>query len=228
MARMARAVAAGVCYHLTHRGNRRGEVFLRPDDFTLYLLLLRESAARWGLDVWAYCLMTNHAHLLVVPRREDSLARAIGRAHGEYARRVHRREGWTGHLWAGRFYSCALDGPHLWRAARYIELNPLRAGLAARPEAYAWSSARAHVTGAADALLSPARPFPGPVKDWGAWLSEGLTAEETARLRLHTRTGRPLGSKEFVAELEETLGRPLSPQRRGRKPRPADEEQENN
>jgi len=154
-----------------------------------------------------------------VPKHEDSLARGVGLAHRRYAVWINKREAWSGHLWANRYFSTPLDEPHHWAAIRYVERNPVRAGLVEAAAECRWSSARAHVLGADDALLSVNRPYPGPVPDWGQWLSETEQEEATSRLRRCTKTGRPCGGPAFVASLEETLGRSLRPLKRGPKPR---------
>ena len=219
MARIARAVVPDIAYHVTHRGNHREEVFLLPDDYEHYRQRLAEASSRYGMEIWAYCLMTNHVHLIVVPRAKDSLARGIGRAHRLHSLALNRRQGWTGHLWANRFYSCPLDDEHMWAAVKYVELNPVRTGLVARPEDYEWSSARAHVRGETDALLSPGRPFPGDVGNWSNWLEEGLSEEQTELIRRHTQTGRPLGSTNFLERMEGLLSRVLRPRKVGRRPK---------
>jgi putative transposase len=226
MARLDRVVIAGVPYHLTHRGNRRGDVFFADEDRWTYLHGLAAAKAKFGLRIWGWCLMSNHVHLLAVPERADSLARAIGLAHGRHSRRVNASHGWSGHLWASRFFSTPLDGAHLWSAIRYIELNPVRAGLVERAEQWTWSSARAHALGVADVLLEPDRPFAAGARDaltgrplaWGEWLARGLAADEIEMLRRATRTGRPCGDEAFIKELEHKSGRALAPLKRGRKP----------
>ena len=125
MARLPRLTLPDLPYHVTQRGNRRQAVFFREADRGLYLTLLREQATRYGLEVWAYCLMTHHVHLIVVPRQEQSLPRAIGETHRRYTRAIHCREGWRGYLWQGRFGSVLLDEPHLLAAVRYVERNPV-------------------------------------------------------------------------------------------------------
>jgi putative transposase len=215
VARLARAVAVDFPYHIAHRGNHREDIFATPGDRRSYLDLLAEGARRWGTDIWAYCLMTNHVHLLAVPRRPDALAGAIRWAHGRYSRARNREREWTGHLWANRFHSCPLDESHLWSAVKYIELNPVRAGLVSRAEAYPWSSAPAHARGDPDPILATDRPFPGTTPNWAEWLHEGLAEEEVTRLRHHTRTGRPLGGPAFVDQLEALLRRNLRPGKRG-------------
>lgn len=176
-----------------------------------------EWCDRCGVEVWAYCLMPNHVHLVAVPQSADGLRRAVGEAHRRYTAAVNRREGWSGHLWQGRFASCAMDERHLLAAARYVELNPVRAGLVARAGEYRWSSARAHLRCRDDALarVTPLLALVG--RDWSAFLRENEGGLEED-LRRHEATGRPLGDDEFVLNLERALGRSLRPQRRGRRP----------
>jgi putative transposase len=153
--------------------------------------------------------MTNHVHLVVRPERADSLARTIGEVHGQHARSLHRAHGWDGHLWANRYYSAVLGPDRLWAAVRYVERNPVRAGLADVAENYRWSSARAHCGLAADRLLSLSSPFPGPISDWRTWLAGGPDEEAEQAIRSSTAAGRPAGGSEFVAHLEARLGRRL-------------------
>jgi REP-associated tyrosine transposase len=218
MPRIARIAYAGCPHHITHRGNRREPVFFHDDDRRAYLTFLREDSRRAGLQVWAYCLMPNHVHLIAVGEKADSMARAIGNAHRRYSRLINERHGWTGHLWANRFYSSPLGETHVWMAARYVETNPIRAGLADRPADYPWSSARAHVLGTADPLLALDRPFPGSIDDWNSWLMAGLEHAQMTVLRQNTAAGRPTGPDSFLAEIERRSGRSLAPRRRGRKP----------
>lgn len=216
MPRLPRVITPGAAYHVTHRGNRRGDVFITAQDRTTYLSLLRSYAAKYELEVWAYCLMTNHVHLIVRALREASLAKAIGCTHVRYAFALNRRMGWSGHLWANRYYSSLLDGEYLWHAVRYVEINPVRAGLAERPTDYPWSSARANSCNCRDPLLTPGRPFPGPIADWSSWLEEGLDTAVAETIRANTSCGRPSGSPPFVADLESALGRTLSRPKIGR------------
>ena len=216
MARLARVVISGVPHHLTQRGNRRQQVFFGGDDYEAYLGLLREWCRERGVEVWSYCLMPNHVHLIVVPESEDGLRRAIGEAHRRYTRMVNFREGWRGHLWQGRFASYPMDEAHVMAAARCIERNPVRAGLARRAWEYRWSSAKAHVAGRDDALVK-VKPLLERVEDWKEFLrlpEEEATLEE---LRRHERTGRPLGDERFIARLERLAGRRLRRQKPGPK-----------
>ncbi len=221
MSRFARVVAPGFPHHLTHRGNRGSDVFFTEEDRERYLQWLREYCEAFGAEIWAYCLMSNHVHLIVVPRHADSLARAVGKTHMRYARSVNRQQGWSGHLWANRFYSAPLDTEHLWHAVRYVEQNPVQAGLCDRAEDYAWSSARAHALGHVDHLLSADSPFPDPmlVGDWSHWLAESLEQEAVRTIQRSTSTGRPCGSQSFVEGLERLLGRNLTRSKPGPKVR---------
>lgn len=218
MGRIARAILVGHPHHVTHRGNRRGVIFLQPTDPMMYLDLLRVGAERAAAEIWAYCLMPNHVHLIALGRRPDSLAKAVGCAHRRFSRLVHRRMNWTGHLWANRYFSTPLDEAHLWAAVRYVEANPVRAGLAKRAEDYPWSSARAHVLGIRDPLLAGDRPFPGRVDNWAAWLAEASEDPRIDLIRANTLTGRPTGDDAFTARVERELGRRLRRRKAGRPP----------
>jgi putative transposase len=162
--------------------------------------------------------MPNHVHLILVPEDEDGLRRALGEAHRRYTRRINVREGWRGHLWQERFHSFAMDEAYLLAAARYVELNPVRAKLKRRARDWRWSSARAHLAGRNDALVEVA-PLLELVPDWPAFLAGGLAEDTLQALRRHARTGRPLGAPAFLERLERGLGRALRPGKRGRKPR---------
>jgi putative transposase len=219
MARFARIVVPEYAYHVTHRGNRREDVFFDEEDREVYKKWLKEYADQYGLEIWAYCLMSNHVHLLVCPRKEDALANALGRTQMRYARYVNRKQGWSGHLWANRFYSTVLDDAHLWMAVKYVELNPVRVGMVGQAEAYTWSSARAHCDGAGDQLLSLDHPFPGEIRNWSEWLMKGLEEAEEEEIRKNTYTGRPSGATHFIEKLEALLGRCLKRRKAGRKKR---------
>lgn len=217
MARIARLVVPGCAHHAVHRANRGETLFATDAHHRVYCRWLREYAAEHGLHVWAYCLMANHVHLVVMPTREDSLARAIGQAHMRYSRWLSRDRGESGHVWANRFFSAPMDDAHLWEAVRYVELNPVRAGLVVAADEHLWSSARAHVRATADPVLSGELPFGVPAigREWAEWLRAGLPEASIYALRQHTSTGRPLGSRGFVEQLEAQLGRRLLPRRPG-------------
>jgi putative transposase len=221
MARIARVVVPGYPHHLTQRGNRSQRTFFRKDDYRAYLELMAEWCGQCGVSVWAYCLMPDHVHLIVVPKSQDSLHRAIGEAHRRYTRRVNFREGCRGHLWQGRFASFVMDEYYLLACARYIERNPVRTGLCARPQDYPWSSAAAHWGGKDDVLVK-VKPLLDLVPRWAKHLSADPEEETIWQLRRSESTGRPAGSERFVKRLERMVGRPLRPGKPGRKKKTAE------
>ena len=217
MPRIARVVVPMLPHHVTQRGNRRADVFFDDDDRRRYLFFLARYAERHGLAIWAYCLMPNHVHFVAVPSAAESLGRAFRDAHQAYATWLNRKMHERGHLWQGRFFSCVLDDPHLWAAVRYVERNPVRAGLVERAEDWSWSSAAAHCGMRTDELLSPVQ-MPWPVPDWSAYLGDDSEAE-TAAIRRQTTTGRPCGSGTFIESIESALSRCLRPRKPGPRPR---------
>ena len=221
MARLARIVVPGVPYHVTQRGNRRERTFFEDADYKRYRTMLGEAARRAGAQVWAYCLMPNHVHLIVVPADEVGLRRTFADAHRRYTGLINARHQWTGHLWQGRFGAVAMDEAHLLAAARYIALNPVRARLVTRAEDWPWSSVGAHLAGADDALVTVA-PLAARYPDFAAMLDEqDGDADAWQALRKAEGTGRPIGAGAWLDELERRTGRELKAKRRGRKPREA-------
>jgi putative transposase len=214
MPRLARAVVPDFPHHVTQRGNRRQQTFFGTDDYLLYMALMAEWCHRCRVEIWAYCFMPNHAHLIAVPATPEGLRSAIGEAHRRYTREVNRRKGWRGHLWQGRFASFVMDERYTLAATRYVELNPVRAGLVANAGDYPWSSAQAHLLGRDDALISPA-PLLAGVGDWSAFLGASAPLDVAEQFRKHERTGRPLGSDAFVTHLEQLLQRELRPRKPG-------------
>jgi putative transposase len=207
MPRISRAVAVGYPHHLTQRGNYRQTVFAKAEDYGHYLELLGHYAQRHDLEIWAYCLMPNHVHLVGVPQAEDSLAKVFHCVHMLYSQYVNRKTEAAGPLWQGRFYSCVLDDAHVYAAVRYGELNPVRSGLADMAEAYPWSSAKSHVAGTADPVLRGKCFLTERIADWRRYLGEATDTPAQERLLKATKTGRPCGSEEFVATLETVLNR---------------------
>lgn len=226
MPRMARIVCPGVPFHVTQRGNRRGSVFFDDYDRQSYLDSLTSYSERHDLAVLAYCLMTNHVHLIVVPASRSSLERALRPLHMRHAQRINLRRGWSGHLWQGRYFAAALDERYLWAAIRYVERNPVAAKQVARSEDYPWSSAAAHCGLRFDPVLCRlpywSQRFRG-IGDWSAWLSRPEDPEERSVLRRNTSKGLPCGSPQFVERLGKAIGRPLECRPRGRPQRPADQ-----
>jgi len=208
MPRTARIVVPRLPHHIVQRGNNRQDVFFAAADYRTYLDILQEQGQRFGLRVLAYCLMTNHVHLVAVPGNEEALARAVGRTHWLFSRYINRLHGRSGHLWQNRFFSCPLDNDHLLHAARYVERNPVRARIVRLPWRYPWSSAAAH-TGEKEGhevldmaawhrLFRPAA--------WKKILQEKEDEMMVDRLRRCMRTGRPLASDRFITRMEAKLG----------------------
>lgn len=218
MARTARVVAAGMPHHVTQRGNRRQKVFFCDEDYEAYRSLLLESCREADVSIWAYCLMPNHVHLVLVPHSEGGLSAALSVTHRKYTRLVNFREGWRGFLWQGRFASFPMDEQYLLACARYVELNPVRAKLSRRAQDWKWSSARAHMGLAADPLVD-VNGIGDMVDDWKEFLSGCLNEKELDAIRSGERTGRPLGSPSFIEKLERRLKRPLARQKPGPKPK---------
>ena len=203
---MPRVVIPGLPHHVTQRGTRKMRVFFREEDYRLYPALLAEQAARYELECWCYCLMPNHVHLVVVPGKEKSLARAFGEAHRRYARNINEREGWRGHLWQERFYSCPMSETHVYNTFRYVLTNPVRAGLTSQPEEWPYTSHAACVAAGRDPLIGAGSPD-WPLRDGCLALAE--SEDDFDFIRSSTRSGRPLGGEAFVEQLEKMTGRCL-------------------
>ena len=217
MARIARVIAPGIPHHITQRGNRRQQTFFCDDDYKAYISLMAEWCLKCHVEIWAWCLMPNHVHLIAVPESENGLARAIGEAHRRYTRRINFREDWKGHLWQERFASFPMDETYLLAAARYVEMNPVAAGIVGNPAEYEWSSAKAHILGVDD-KLAKVEPLLSIVGNWKNFLS--LSSEdEMLTFRKHEKTGRPLGKETFIDQLESVMERNLRPLKRGPKPK---------
>jgi putative transposase len=217
MARLARVVVPGIPHHVTQRGNRRQKTFFCAGDYHRYRATLSLAKHRWNVGVWAYCLMPNHVHLVLVPSSRESLSRAVGELHQKYTRAVNKREGWTGCLWQGRYFSFPMDEEYLLRAVRYVLLNPVRAGLVEKAADWPYSSVRSHLEGRRDGVVDPG-PLRERVSDWDGLLQADLPSDECEELRLHQRTGRPLGTEAFVRRLEALLGRSLASRRKAGRP----------
>jgi putative transposase len=211
MPRIARIVVPNIVYHITQRGNNRQDIFFVDDDRRAYLRFLKKQAEKYGLAVLGYCLMTNHVHIVAIPSSEESLAKAIGRTNvlfSQYINRLHRR---SGHLWQGRFYSCALDEDYFWRTIRYIERNPVRAKLVKHAWLYPWSSSSAHIGGKDDFDVLDRDRWSKLIgkSDWKNLLTEPEDEIEIHSIRRSVNTGRPLGTDSFISKMEHHLGRRL-------------------
>jgi len=218
MARLPRVVVVDVAHHVTQRGNGRHFILKSDSERMVYLDLLRQAVREHELSVVGYCLMSNHVHVVVIPRRQEALAEAFHHVHGRFASYWNVSHASSGHVWQGRFYSCPMDPGHLWTALRYAELNPVRAGRVAEAAAWPWSSAAAHCgTADPDACLEmSAWRKAWPEASWKSFLQQGETESELFAIRRATHTGRPLGEAEFVQTLELKTLRRLTPQKGGR------------
>jgi len=212
MARMARIVVPGYPHHVTQRGNRRQNTFFHRADYCRYVDEIAAAKDEAEIEIIAWCLMPNHVRFVVVPRRHDSLAAMFARAHRQYTRYINYREGWQGHLWQARFHSCVLDEFHFLAAVRYVELNPVAARLCHRPEDWLWSSARAHISGDTDVLATPSPMFEN-ITNWQEYLQSSTPVATLEQLRMHSRTGRPLGDRAFIANLGHRISLPPLPGR---------------
>ena len=223
MARLPRVVVVDVAHHVTQRGNARQVILADDPDRITYLELLRQSSELYGLSLLGYCLMSNHVHLMVVPRTPLALCQTLKHTHGRYASYWNARQSSSGHVWQGRFYSCPLDDSHLWVGLRYAELNPVRAGMVSAADEWPWSSAAAHCNpDVSDEMLEMERwQKRWTAAGWSEYLAAGESPTDVSVLRHCTHTGRPLGTTEFIAALEQTTLRRLAPRRGGRPKKPA-------
>lgn len=205
MPRASRIVVPGLPHHVTQRGNRQEPIFFEAGDQERYLDLLATQTRRHGVEVWAYCLMPNHVHLVLTPLDESGLARAIGETHRRYSAAVNGRQGWSGHLFQARFASVVMDERHLLVAARYVALNPVRAGLAARAEDWRWSSVHAHLAGKDDGVVTVA-PLLSRIERFADTLeTPDREPVEFTALRVAETSGHPLGDQSFIDGLRNRI-----------------------
>ena len=224
MPRQPRLILPGVATHIIQRGNNRAACFKGDSDYLLYLLHLRELASKMECEVHAYCLMTNHVHLLVTPWSANgciALMRDLGPRYVQY---FNRRHGRTGTLWEGRFRSCVAESARYVLACyRYIELNPVRAEMVSHPSLYAWSSYGANTGMRRDALVAPHSEFLalGPEASsrqdaYRGMFEQDLDAPVLDAIRGATNGGYPLGTESFKQGIVAASGRKIEPGRAGR------------
>lgn len=206
MPRFRRLVAEGFPHHVTQRGVRRQRTFFEDRDYRAYLAIAGQQLDCAQMSILAYCLMPNHVHFIVVPRSKGALSKFFCEVHKRYAARTNALHGWTGHLWQQRFFSVVMDESHSLAAMRYVELNPIRAGLVKSARDWPWSSARGNLGECGD-LLVDTKLTRSMVPDWAAYLSERAPDGELDDIRRQTRTGRPEGNDRFIELLEARSGR---------------------
>jgi putative transposase len=208
MSRPHRLVVPNYPHHVVQRGARRERLFFLEEDYGAYLSLLSRMCRKFNVEIWAYCLMSNHTHFMAVPKDARSLSLVFKAANHAYSLRINERQGWKGHLWQGRFASFPMDNEYMIAAARYIEHNPVAAGMVQQPEDYPWSSARAHFAGKDDVLVKVA-PLLEIFPRWEDLVHSSLHTAQQEVIRKHERNSRPLGGKAFIGRLEDQLGKTL-------------------
>jgi putative transposase len=216
MARALRLVVPEFAHHVRERGVRKGPIFYDDSDHLVYTRVLKEACAEHGMTIGAYCLMTNHVHLVAVPETGSSISKALHLAHTAYARYFNSKYGFVGHVWQARPDITVMDEAHTLNAIRYVERNPVRAGMVTRAEDYLWSSAAAHCGLRDDILFSGSFLPDGLIPNWSEWLRIDHTELEMKTIRHHTKTGKPWGTPEFLLQLESLTGRNLQPRNVGR------------
>jgi putative transposase len=216
MPRISRVVVPEMLYHITQRGNYRQDIFEGEEDKQVYMDFFQLYAKKYKVKLFAFCLMDNHVHFVVEPQKEDSLALLFKYTHMRYSMYFNKKKGSPGHLFQGRFFSCLLYEEHLYEAIRYVELNPIRSNIVADLEDYYWSSAYTRLTGNIGIKLNSIREYL-EIDDWKAYLQEPVDEGKIEKLKLNTKTGRPLGSDKFIAKLEKKLGIKITIESPGRK-----------
>ncbi len=215
MARTSRLVAPGHPHHVTQRGNQCNRTFFDDSDYRLYLSILAEEAGAGGCQIWCYCLMPNHVHLIVLPDTETALARTIGETHRRYTTVINRRNRTTGYLWQGRFWSAALDERHLAFATRYILNNPVDGRSVKSATDWPWSSATIHAGGGDDGVVD-VRHLGDRIGSFDKFMGIAVDPGDAQRYENALRRGWPIGDDAFVKDLEATLKRKAAPAKRGR------------
>lgn len=224
MPRAPRIDIPGFPQHVVQRGNNRQPCFFRTVDRVKYLETLGEYARAFGCAVHAYVLMTNHVHLLMTPGSEGAVSRTLQAVGRRYVRWLNNAAGRTGTLWEGRYKACLVESDrYLLACYRYIELNPVRAGLVADPADHPWSSYKANAMGLHDGVVTPHGIYlelgpDGPTRRqrYRELIQAGLPEEELAAVRRYTNHQRALGSEGFQREVEAALGRPAGIRKAGR------------
>jgi len=224
MARRPRLTVPALPHHVIQRGNNRQSIFFTDADYRFFLGCLANAKARYPSRLYAYVLMTNHVHMLLEPLTSEDLSlfmQSVGRRYVRYINETYRR---SGTLWEGRFKSAVVShDAYLLACSRYIELNPVRAGLASRPETYPWSSVHFHTRGVPNPLLDEDPTYTSlgetAAQRQGAyrnWLAASAPETEWAVIREATHKGLLIGPDKFQREIETVVGRRLMGEQRGR------------
>ena len=217
MPRDARVIVLGVPYHVTQRGNYRQVVFDDDSDKEKYMEFFMLYKEEFGVKLYAWCLMSNHVHFIVEPSTENGLAELFKFTHMRYSQYFNRKRGAFGHLWQGRFFSCALDNDYLYEAIRYVELNPLRAGMISKIDAYKWSSTkeRLKINSKGKGQLDSIEQYL-QIDDWKEYLKEKGDEDFLNNIRNKTKLGKPLGDTKFIKRMEKLSGKEFTFRKSGR------------
>lgn len=203
MARIRRIVVPNMPHHVTQRGVRSMNIFFKDEDYECYKKLLLNQCEIHDLEVISYCLMTNHVHLIVIPKNKESLSKAIGETHRLYTRKINFEQKVKGHLFQERFYSTPLDEEHFLYALRYVEQNPVKAYMVKYPWDYKYSSARYRLKLLSkDILLSDCDVIDN-ISNYKDFLQEDT---KTKLLKEKTRTGKPCGDENFYDKIQLITG----------------------
>ena len=224
MPRRSRMYLPGYTYHVVQRGNNREACFFEVENYHKYLQLMQEVLPRYGNQLHAYCLMTNHVHLLLTPEESSSISNLLKVVCSRYASYMNRKYHRTGTLWEGRHKASAVDAEgYLLKCYRYIELNPVAACMVRRPEEYRWSSYHANAWGDADELLKAHSVYQSLAVSierrcyrYRELFSEALSSEDIHAFRQASHYSMPIGSDYFRVQIERALGRGLGYMGRGR------------
>jgi putative transposase len=216
MPRQARIVIPDVPHHIIQRGNRRGDIFFSTDDRILYLKWLLEYSQKHKLDILAYCLMTNHLHIVAIPRHENSIRLTLHPLHTRYSMRINKAFNWTGHLLNDRPQTAPMNDQYCWVCVRYVEQNPVTAGIVPVARDYTWSSAAHHCGLRIDPLIAPGNDYSGELDDWTETLIKVPDPEMIEQLRHHTRYGIPCGDRKFLKKIEKITGSEIRIHSKGR------------
>ena len=216
MSRIARLVIPNLPHHVTQRGNGRQKVFFDQADYVIFRDMLAASCKSAKVSCWAYVLMPNHIHAILVPKTEDGLRAALAPVHRRYAGMINARQEKTGHFWQGRYGAAVMDESHLVAAFHYIMRNPVEAGLANTPAKYKWSSAAAYLKGVDDGLTDT-KAMLQRLPDIKSFLTKDALNLDELIVREDETIGRPRGDAKFIRSLERKTGRNLMPGKRGPK-----------
>lgn len=199
MSRIARVVNPGYPHHITQRGNNKQSIFRDSREKKFYLYLLKKYSYQCSCKVHAYCLMPNHIHLLLVPKESDSLAKTMQKINLVYTQYINKKYNRTGRLWECRFFSALIDQEsYLWSVCRYIEQNPLRAGITTEATKYKWSSARINADLVKSDFVEPIWKEYLNKNEYQRLLTEAIKETEIKKIRKYTSKGIPLGSRKFL------------------------------